>query len=259
MKKGSKNAHDRVNPKQTQGPTSESVNTIAASLKRLANKNVRDDMGSRYGIHTNKAFGVPVGALQKLAKQLGRNHDLALALWDTGWYEARMLAAYVDEPERVTLTQLDCWCRDFDNWGICDTACFVLFDRAPHAWSRIAPWAKRSEEFVKRAAFALLASLALHDKSAADASFIRFLPQIERAAGDERNFVKKGVSWALRAIGRRNAELNAIAVALAKQLAASSDGSKRWVGKDALKDLAKPQAVRQLAARTRRAPKSDGH
>jgi 3-methyladenine DNA glycosylase AlkD len=213
---------------------------------------------ARYGLPSDKAFGVPVGKMQQLAKRLGRNHELAAALWDTGWYEARMLAAFVDEPERVTSAQMDSWCRDFDNWGICDTVCFHLFDRTPHAWSKIARWSNRRDEFGKRAAFALLACLALHDKRADNALFVRCLPLIERAAEDERNFVKKGVSWALRLLGRRNLELNAAAVVVAQRLSVSPQPSARWIGRDALRELTSSAVTRRLAARHRTATGSAG-
>jgi 3-methyladenine DNA glycosylase AlkD len=184
-----------------------------------------------------------------LAKRLGRDHDLAAALWATGWYEARMLAAWVDEPERVTAAQMDRWSRDFDNWGICDTVCVHLFDRTPHAWRKVDPWSRRRAEFVKRAAFALLAGLALHDKAAGNQRFIRSLALVERAASDERNFVKKGVSWALRVIGRRNQALNAAAVATSRRLVESPDTAARWIGREALRELTGPVVRRQLARR----------
>jgi 3-methyladenine DNA glycosylase AlkD len=230
-------------------PTDERVSQALAWLERRGTKRVRDQMSSRFGIVTPKAFGVSVGAVQELAKRLGRDHELAAALWQTGWYEARLLTAYVDQPERVTAAQMDRWARDFDNWGICDTLCFCLFDRTPHAWKKVEQWSKRREEFVKRAAFALLASLALHDKRSADAPFLRSLPTIERAARDERNFVKKGVSWALRSVGRRNQVLNKAAVKLAGRLAESDHPGERWLGKDALRELVK--VGRGLAARRR--------
>jgi 3-methyladenine DNA glycosylase AlkD len=203
----------------------------------------------RFGITAPRAFGVSVANIQVLAKRLGRDHALASALWDTGWYEARMLCAFVDEPDRVTAAQMDRWARDFDNWGICDTVCFHLFDRTPHAWGRVARWAGRKEEFVKRAAFALLAGLALHDKAAADAPFLKSLPLIERAAEDDRNFVKKGVSWALRVMGRRNSTLNAAAVAVAARLSRSSHEAARWVGRGAHRELTGPLVRRRLTAR----------
>lgn len=219
-------------------------------LERRGTKRDREGM-ARYGIIAPKAFGVSVGTLQQLAKRLGRDHDLALALWETGWYEARMLTAFVDEPARVTPAQMDRWARDFDNWAICDTVCFHLFDRTPHAWRKVEPWSRRRDEFVKRAAFALLAGLALHDKPAGDEQVLRSLPLMERAASDERNFVKKGVSWALRVVGRRNQALNAAAVETARRLVESPEPAARWVGKEAFKELTSPKVRKQLAARRR--------
>jgi len=204
---------------------------------------------ARFGITANKAFGVSLANIHVLAKRLGRNHALAAALWDTGWYEARLLTSFVDEPARVTPAQMDRWCRDFDNWGICDTVCFHLFDRTPHAWAKVAQWSGQRDEFGKRAAFALLASLAGHDKSAGVEPFVQSLLLIERAATDERNFVKKGVSWALRRIGRRNAALHAAAVRVARRLADSPQAAARWVGKDALRELTSPAVIRRLAGR----------
>jgi len=222
--------------KQTAAPSEEmDVTAVVEKLRRLGSKSVRDGM-ARYAIPADNAFGIAVGTLHKLAKQLGRNHDLAAALWKSGWFEARMLATFVDEPERVTPAQMDRWCRDFDSWAICDTACFHLFDRTPHAYAKVEQWAKRREEFIKRGAFALLACLALHDKVADDESFLRYLPLIEKAAPDDRNFVKKGVSWALRSIGRRQIVKEA-ALELAERLAASPEPAARWIGKDALRDL----------------------
>ncbi len=216
------------------------VTAALAWLKRHGTKKHRDGY-ARYGIVADKAFGVPMADIQRLGKRLGPNHELAAALWETGWYEARLLTSYIDEPARVTSRQMDRWCRDFDNWGICDTVCFCLFDRTPHAWAKIAKWSGSREEFVKRAAFALLASLALHDKTTPDGPFLASLPLIERAAADERNFVKKGVSWALRGVGRRNPALKAAAVTVAGRLAASTEPAARWVGKDALRDLNRPR------------------
>lgn len=212
-------------------------------------------MLTRYGITASRAFGVPISAIQQIAKRLGGDHDLAAALWSTGWYEARLLAAYVDDAARVTAAQMDRWARDFDNWGVCDTLCFVLFDRAPGAWRKVELWSKRREEFVRRAAFALLASLALHDRKASDESFLRCLAFAERAATDERPFVQKGVSWALRAIGQRNHALNAAVLDLARRLAAAPDAPSRWTGKDVLRDLKRPAARKRLAA-SRRASRS---
>jgi 3-methyladenine DNA glycosylase AlkD len=235
-------------PAAAQRPLENQVSAALSSLEQMSTQRDRDNL-VRFGIIASKAFGVSMANIQVLAKRLGRNHQLAAALWETGWYEARMLTSFVDEPARVTPAQMDRWCRDFDNWGICDTVCFHLFDKTPHAWAKVAQWSDQRHEFVKRAAFALLASLALHDKRADDESFVLYLPLIERAAADERNFVKKGVSWALRVIGRRNRALNAAAVKAARRLAASPASSARWVGRDAVKELTGPVVRRKLTAR----------
>jgi 3-methyladenine DNA glycosylase AlkD len=227
------------------------VRDALAWLERRGTRRDREGM-ARYGIVANKAFGVSVSNIRQLGKRLGRDHDIAAALWETGWYEARMLCAFVDEPARVTPAQMDRWARDFDNWAICDTLCFHLFDRTPHAWRKVGQWSRRPEEFVKRAAFALLASLGLHDKETGDEPFLRSLALIERGASDDRNFVKKGASWALRAVGRRNPELNAAAVDAARRRAQSDRPSARWIGKDALRELTGPVVRRQLAARRSR-------
>lgn len=227
------------------------VAAVVALLERLGDKRTREEMETRYGIVTRNAFGVPMGEMQKVAKSLGQDHELALALWKSDWYEARMVAAFVDDPALVTPAQMDRWCRDFDNWGLCDTVCFKLFDRTPHAMAKVAQWSRRNVEFEKRAAFALLASVALHDKAADDAAFTACLPLIERAATDERNFVKKGVSWALRSIGRRSARLNAASVALAKRLSESPNDAARWIGREALREIASSTVTRRLEPRRR--------
>jgi 3-methyladenine DNA glycosylase AlkD len=221
------------------------IDPVLTWLKRHSSARTRVGM-ARYGIPSDNASGVSVADIRLLAKRLGRNHELALALWETGSYEARMLTPFIDEPARVTPAQMDRWCRDFDSWAICDALCFHLFDKTPHAWQKIAKWSGRREEFVKRAAFALLASVALHDQTAPDAPFIKSFALIERAATDDRNFVKKAVSWALRGIGKRNPALNAAAVKLARRLAASPDSAARWTGKDALRDLATPATRRRF-------------
>jgi 3-methyladenine DNA glycosylase AlkD len=239
--KGARGASSAAEAKR---PLQDEVHAVLASLKQRSKKQIREEMGPRYGVHTDKAFGVSMADMKQVAKRLGRSHALAAALWDTGWYEARMVASLIDEPARVTPAQMDRWCRDFDNWGICDTACFFLFDRTPHAFAKVAQWSGRRDEFVRRAAFALLACLALHDKAAGSESFMRCLPLIEEAASDDRNFVKKSVNWALRAIGRRNAGLNAAAVAVARRLSSSPDAAARWVGRDALRELTRPRRAR---------------
>jgi 3-methyladenine DNA glycosylase AlkD len=225
-----------------------SVANVLAWLEKHSSAATREGM-ARYGIPSDNASGVTVADLRRLAKQIGRNHQLALALWETGSYEARMLTPFIDEPARVTAAQMDRWARDFDSWAICDALCFHLFDKTPHAWSKIAKWSDARAEFVRRAAFALLASVALHDKTAPDKPFLDSLSLIERAATDDRNFVKKAVSWALRGIGKRNPALHTAAVNLASRLAKSPHPAARWTGKDALRDLA-TRATRRRLERT---------
>ncbi|MFA6954509.1 MAG: DNA alkylation repair protein [Thermoanaerobaculia bacterium] len=231
-------------------PVDARARAALASLAKSATKRDRDRL-ARYGITATNALGAKMGTIQTLAKNLGKSHELAEALWKSEVYEARLLASYVDEPTLVTPAQMDRWCRDFDNWGICDTVCFVLFDRTPHAWTMIAKWAARKNEYEKRAAFALLASLAGHDKHSGDGPFLESLALIERASDDERNFVWKGVSWALRRIGGRSVALHEAALALSKRLAASDEPAARKIGKDAIRDLTSAATMKRLGARVK--------
>ena len=232
-------------------PPRQPAPTLTAILEQLQALATPKDLANleRFGITSANALGVSIANVQKMARAIGRDHATAEALWASGVYEARLLASYVDEPAEVTVAQMDRWCRDFDSWGVCDTVCFVLFDRTPHAWRCIDRWSRGRPEFVRRAAFALMASLAVHDKVAADALFAERLPLIEAAASDERDLVRKGVSWALRTTGRRNDVLHAAALALATRLAASPDAGARWVGKGAVRELTGPIVARQLQRR----------
>jgi len=214
----------------------EKVRGALAWLERHGSKKGREAM-ARYAIAPAGAFGVSMKDMQALAKTLGRDQALADALWETGQYEARMTACYVAEPAKLTAARMDRWCRDFDNWAIVDTACFAVFDRTPHAWKKVAQWARSRDEYVKRAAFALLWGLTVHDKEAPDARFLEGLALVEREASDERHWVKKAVNMALRATGKRNRALNAAAIKVAGRLAASGDPTRRWIGKDALREL----------------------
>ena len=226
----------------------ERVNKTLGWLEKHGSKKNRDGM-ARYGIVAPKVYGFSMGTMKSLAKELGRDHELALALWDTGWYEARILTSFVDDPSKVTPSQMDRWMRDFDNWAICDTICFQLFDKTSHAWKKIDQWSRRKKEFEKRAAFALLAALALHDKNPLDAEFTKSLKLIEIAASDERNFVKKGVSWALRSIGHRNKALHSASLRLAAKLAASGDKTERWIGNDVLRDIQRPMILKRVESK----------
>jgi len=207
-----------------------------AEVRALADPRNREGM-ARFGINTERALGVSVTALRGIGRRIGRDHGLALALWSTGVHEARMLASIIDDPVLVTRRQMDAWARDFDSWDICDGCCFGLFDRTPYAWEKAHAWSARRGEYVKRGGFALMAGLTVHDKHTADARFLELLPVIRREAGDERNYVKKAVNWALRQVGKRNARLNAAAIDTA--LAIQRDGSRagRWIAADALREL----------------------
>jgi 3-methyladenine DNA glycosylase AlkD len=212
------------------------VDSALAWLKAHATQKTRDGM-ARYAIPSDHAYGVAMRDIKAFGKSLGRNHELALALWTTGVYEARMLASFVGDPALLTAAQMDAWCDDFDNWAFCDALSFNLFDRSPHAWAKVAEWSDRDGEFQKRTAFALLWSLTVHDKRASDEVFAGGLALVEREATDERNFVKKAVNMALRAIGKRNAALKTAAIDVARRLAGADDRTAQWIGRDALREL----------------------
>jgi 3-methyladenine DNA glycosylase AlkD len=214
-------------------------------LKEHSTKANRDGM-ARYAIPSDHALGVAMRDIKALGQKLGHSHALACALWDTGVYEARMLASFVGDPAQLTAAQMDRWCRDFDNWAFCDAMCFNLFDRSRHAWAKVTQWSSKRNEFEKRTAFALLWSLSVHDKRAGDEQFLQGLALIEREACDARNFVKKSVNMALRAVGKRNRTLNAAAVAVARRLADSPDATAKWIGKDALRELTSPGVTKRL-------------
>lgn len=240
--------------------TGKRIPAILADLRALGSEKNRAGM-ARYGIKVDDAFGVSIPELRKVAKRLGSDHDLALALWATGNHEARLLACFVDDPASVTAKQMDAWASDFDSWDVCDQATTSLFDQSKHAWSKAVAWAKRDEEWVKRGGFALMAGLAWHDKSAPDGDFLKLLSLIERGACDERNFVKKAVNWALRNIGKRNRALNQAAIACAKRILAAANEraggerggdpatrAARWVATDAFRELGSAKTRARLKA-----------
>jgi 3-methyladenine DNA glycosylase AlkD len=192
---------------------------------------------ARFGIVGDNRLGVSVPAMRAIARTLGRNHALALALWDTGIPDARIVASMVADPALLTPRQMDVWVKGFASWDVCDQTCLNAFSKSPHAWRKVAVWAKRKDEFVRRAAFALLATLAVHDKRADDQTFITALALIEASASDGRNFVKKALNWALRNIGKRNAELRLAAIEAARRVQQQGTASARWIAADALREL----------------------
>ena len=222
-----------------------SVDDVLAELHARANPANVAGM-ARFGIVGAQRLGVAMPDLRRIAKAAGRDHQLALALWQTGIPEARIVAALVDQPDQVTEQQMEDWVEDFEAWDVCDQVCMNLFDKTPLAWQKVRDWAERDEEFVKRAAFALLACLAWHDKAADDQRFIELLPLFARAAADQRNYVKKAVSWALRTIGKRNARLNQAAIQTARELQQLDSKAARWVAADALRELAGEAVQRRL-------------
>jgi 3-methyladenine DNA glycosylase AlkD len=222
------------------------VAETVARLEALGTSANREGM-ARYGITAKKVFGVSVADLRAIGKELGRDSGLARALWKVGYHETRLLAAFVEDPASVAPEGMDAWALDFENWADCDTVCFHLFDKTVHAWSKVRAWSARPEELVKRAAFSLLASLALHDKKSPDAPFVDALELVAIAAEDERHLVQKAVSWALRGIGARSTSANGAALAVARRLASSTHRGARWVGRDAVKGLTSEATQKRLA------------
>jgi 3-methyladenine DNA glycosylase AlkD len=192
---------------------------------------------ARFGINVHNAFGVSTPAMRKLAASIKKDHALALQLWQTGIHEGRVVATMIDDPNLVTRQQMESWVRDFDSWDVCDQACMGLFSRISLGIEKAHEWSLRQEEFVKRAGFALMASLALGKKDVSEEQLAAFLPDIEREAGDERNFVKKAVNWALRQIGKKDLSLNKLAVETAVRIRKQDTKSARWIAADALREL----------------------
>ena len=224
------------------------VERVLDELRALANPKNVEGM-ARFGISTENTLGISVTKLRKVAKAIGRDHSLALELWDSEIHEARILAAIIDEPSKVTEEQMDRWALDFDSWDVCDQACISLFDRTPHAITKATEWSHHDEEYVKRAGFALMAGLAVHDKCAQDETFIDLLEHIKAESDDDRRYVKKAVNWALRQIGKRNEALNREAIRAAGEISRRSSRSARWIASDALRELRSEAVQKRLRAK----------
>lgn len=221
--------------------------TCEEILKKLKSySNLKNVAGmARFGINPNRTLGISIPILREMAKKIGKDHKLAFELWESGIHEARILAGCIDDPREVTEKQMDKWVSDFDSWDVCDQVCMNLFDKIPFAYQKAIEWSNRKEQFIKRAGFAMVAVLAVHDKKAKDKEFLPFLSIVRREAGDDRNFVKKAVNWALRQIGKRNRNLNKKAIETAKEIldsalidaTTSSRKARTWIANDALKEL----------------------
>ncbi|TXK52899.1 DNA alkylation repair protein [Pontibacter qinzhouensis] len=218
---------------------------VLAQLETLGNPTDREGM-SRFGISTEHALGIRMPVIQKLAKELKRNHELALELWQTKVHEARLLAVYLADPKQVTEDLMEQWVSDFNSWDLCDQTCGVLFDRTPFAFSKAKEWAQREPEYQKRASFVMMATLALHAKKSPDEQFLQFFPLMIAKADDNRNFVKKAVNWALRQIGKRSLTLNQAAIAAAEEIKQQPTKSARWIATDALRELQTPALSERL-------------
>jgi len=222
---------------------------ILRKLKSLADPEARAKL-ARFGIKTkNIVYGVPAPALEKLVKEIGRNHALAQRLWKSGIMDAQAIAVSIDDPKLVSEEQMEVWVKDFDSWAICDATCNHLFRKTSLAYQKAEEWSKRDEEYVKRAGFVLMATLAVHDKKAADETFIKFLPIIKQEATDERNFVKKAVNWALRQIGKRNLNLNKKAIEIALEIKRINSRAARWIASNALRELTSDKVQKRLSRR----------
>jgi len=225
---------------------------VLIRLRALANPAVAASM-ARFALPVDRALGVATPQLRRLAREIGRNHGLALELWATEIAEARLLAPMIAEPMRVSVGQMEQWARDFDSWAICDNCCFELFDKTPFAWRKALEWTRRRGEFQKRAGFALMAALARHTRGASDSEFTSFLEAIERESRDRRNFVKKAVNWALREIGKRNQGLNHAAIEQARKIHAKRLPHARWIASDALHELQSSAVQARLSRKAERA------
>ncbi|MEA2556921.1 MAG: hypothetical protein QOG88_459 [Actinomycetota bacterium] len=221
---------------------------VLAELHAAADPSRKPGM-ARVGINIERAIGVKIPDCRRIAGPQHGDHALALALWKTGVHEARITAGMVDRPEDVTDDQMEAWVEDFDSWDLCDQVCGNLFSKTGSALSTARRWCARDEEFVKRAGYAMIAERAAWGVGVSDAELLRQLPLIRRGATDERNYVKKAVSWSLRQIGKRNIALNQAAIEEAERIEAIGTRVARWVAKDALRELVSDQVQAGLRAK----------
>ena len=221
------------------------LNEILEKLKSLSNPTAIEGM-AKFGITPKKTYGVSIPVLRKMAKEIGKDHKLALQLWDIDIRETRILASMIDEPDLVTEEQMEKWVRDFDCWEVCDQVCQNLFTYTKFAYKKAVEWSKRDEEFIKRAGFALMAWLAFKDKGADDVKFEKFLSVIKKESTDDRNYVKKAVNWALRQIGKRNLNLNKKVIEVTKEIQKINSKTAKWIARDAIRELTSEKTQERL-------------
>lgn len=231
--------------------------TIISELEKQSNPAAVEGM-ARFGICGGKIYGLSMPQLRRFAREIGKNHELALQLWEQESRETRILASLIDIPDAVTAEQMENWVKTFDSWEICDQCCMNLFERTAYAWEKAHEWSDRPEEFIKRAGFVLMARLAVSDRNTSDARFEEFFSIMERESGDNRNFVRKAVNWALRQIGKRNAHLHELAMECALRMKESESGCARWIASDALRELRNEAIIERMQNRRsiRPAPKT---
>jgi 3-methyladenine DNA glycosylase AlkD len=222
--------------------------TLLKKMESLSDPKAVEGM-ARYGINPEKAYGISIPRLRRMAKETGKDHGLAQRLWSSEIHEARILASMIDDPQQVTQEQMENWVKDFNSWDLCDQCCSNLFEKTDLAPKKAVEWSSREEEFVKRAGFVLMARLAVSDKKAEDCLFEEFFPLIKREAIDRRNFVKKAVNWALRQIGKRNPNLNARAIETAEGIQKIDSKSARWIASDAIRELTSAAVQKRLRFR----------
>jgi 3-methyladenine DNA glycosylase AlkD len=216
----------------------QTVEQVIKEIKKYESKEGKEGK-ARYGINNEKGYGLRTPQMRAIAKQIGKNHELALQLWKTEIHEARHIAAMIADPKQTTEELMEQWLKDFNSWDIVDDCCLTLFDKTPYAWKKAVEWTKRKPEFEKRAGFSMMAILAVHDKKAEDSKFEKFFPYLIKESSDERNFVRKAINWALRQIGKRNARLCRKSIAVAKEIYKKGDATSRWIATDALRELEK--------------------
>ena len=223
-------------------------------IKRLRGMSNDDNVRgmARYGIATAGTLGISMPEIRRMAKELGKDHELALELWKSKIHEARILAALIAEPKRMTRRTMELWVKDFDSWDVCDQVVSNLFDKTSVAYELAFVWSVREEEYVRRAGYVMMAALAVHDKPASDRAFLDFLPVIVAGANDNRNFVRKAVNWALRQIGKRNLSLNQAAISCAQEIAGLDSNSAKWIAADALRELKDPKIQERLANKSKK-------